>query len=102
MDNDLTNKSVAKLFSGEVMLSIIATIFMVGVTWQSLAQKVDDTDGKVDKLEGQQEQTEHSVQAVRVDIAVLKRDVEAQSDKLREQGQDIKTILHILQKTEQE
>ena len=97
MSEDLTNKNVAKLFSGEVLLSILATVFMVGVTYQSVAQKTDENKAQISKVEVNQEQTDRSVQAVRVDIAVLKRDVEAQNDKLKEQGQDIKQILRILQ-----
>jgi peptidoglycan hydrolase CwlO-like protein len=104
MGGDITNKGISRILSVEMLASLIVTVFVVGVTWASLANTVSATDVKVIKLESKQEATANSVQQVRVDLAVVKnqqnniqQDLAEQSEKLKEQSRDIKQILQILQ-----
>lgn len=104
---EISNNKLSKFLSIEIVGSMLITAFMVGVTWNSLAGDVSATDKKVSKVEVKHTELETSIQSIQVDVAVvktnqehLKDDIERQNTKLREQGQDIKQILRILQEVE--
>lgn len=100
----VSNNTLSRVFSLEMVGSLLATAFLVGMTWNSLAKDVKDTDGKVGRVEQKHIELETNVQSIRIDMAVvktnqehIKRDFETQGEKLKEQGEDIKKILQILQ-----
>jgi len=100
----VSNNTLSRVFSIEVIGSLLVTAFMVGMTWSSLAKDVNATDGKVGRVEEKHKEMENNVHTIRVDLAVvktnqehIKRDFEQQGEKLKEQGEDIKKILQILQ-----
>ena len=103
--DEMSNNKLSKFLSAEILGSMLVTAFLVGVTYQSLAKDVSATDGKVATVEKKYDRMEDNVTRIQVDMAVvktnqenIKTDIDKQNVKLREQGQDIKEILRLLQR----
>ena len=100
---EITNNKLSRLLSIEVVGSLLVTAFIVGVTWNSVAKDVQAADAKVQRVEKKNAELDQNMQSIKVDVAVVKtnqehisKEIDRQSQKLREQGQDIKQILQIL------
>lgn len=94
--SDMTNLKLSKIVSMEVLMSILATVFIVGVTWSSLAKDVESAESQIGKVESAQLDLEQSVQSIEVDIAVVKTTQSQIRHELKEQSDDISEVLRLL------
>lgn len=99
-NNDMTNLKLSKIVSAELLGSIAATIFIVGVTWSSLAKDVESAEHKITKVEKKQTDLEGSVQSIEVDIAVVKSTQGEIRREVEKQSENIDEVLRLLRRNQ--
>jgi len=95
---DMSNTRLSKILSVEVFGSICATIFIVGVTWSSIAKDVESAEHKLIRVEQAQTDLEGSVRSIEVDMAVVKTHQQQIRREVEQQSRDIAEVLRLLQK----
>lgn len=88
---------ISKFISVEIICSMLVTIFLVGGSWSSQSQAVKAAEQKIDDQAKKQAAADATVATMAIDIAVVKTQLDNQSDDLKSQRQDIKQILNLLQ-----
>jgi Tfp pilus assembly protein PilO len=97
-DQDPTNWGLARLFSVEMMGSLLVTAFLVGGTYTALAENDKKQDDKIVSIQTEQEQVKKTVNDIKVDVAVIKANQGHTRDELRSLKATNQRILDILER----
>lgn len=77
--------------------SLIVSVFLIGVAYQSLAGHDKSQEARIASVEVSQQILERTVTTIQIDIATLVANQENQKEILKEQKEDTKQIIGILQ-----
>lgn len=102
MPDDMTNNRLAKFLSVENIGSLITIAFVFGMGYSALASESAETKAKLSNMKIEQKQLVTDVQTIQTDIAVIKNDQQHVKRQLREQKDDLKRVLMILEKRDRE
>ena len=104
-EREVSNLTLAKLFSWEFILSAVLFVFALGVAWNNVNTKVMAADEKLHDQDRRLQNTEQAIQRIEIDTAVIKQNqisfkqsIELQAMELKQQGKDTAAILRILEK----
>lgn len=96
--NDITNAKLGKLLSIEFIGSVIVGAFMAGGAYFALSTQTTALASDQKETNEQVELIKEDVNAIKRDMAVMSNDQKHIRNEMKEQKQDIKRVLHILER----
>ena len=97
---DISNTTLSKIFSVEVLITVLTGVFLWGLAWAGITQDVQDTNQKVEIVTTEQKQMHGDVAEIKTDIALIKQDQGYLKDQLRNTNKDIERILRLLERNQ--
>ena len=104
-NDDVSNSKMSKLFSVEIVGSIIATAFIMGAGYRALAGdqeqaniRIAETTQKIHDIERQQQSIKSTVANIQTDTAVIRNDQTHMNKTLEKNSKSIEKVLEILMK----
>ena len=94
MPDDLTNRSLAKFLSIENIGSLIVIAFLFG----GVAYANQETANKVDALIAEKKEFTRDVNAIKLDIALMKKEQSYIKHHIEEQNKDLKEVINLLKR----
>jgi peptidoglycan hydrolase CwlO-like protein len=95
---DLTNRGLSKLFSIEILGLIIVSAFTIGTLYSQLSIAQAEQDHRMDGLEQEQRNIKRAVDSISTDTAVLRNEQAYIKEQVKEQREDIKRILQLIER----
>ena len=96
-ESDITNNSLSKLFSVEILGAAFVFVFGLGVTYTTLAEGQTKADERIQKIETEQTAIKSAVHSIQTDTAVLRTEQSHMREETKELKQDVRRILTILE-----
>lgn len=98
-EGDLTNKGLSKIFSIEILGVIIASAFAIGAMYSQFSSAQAQQDNRMEVLEQEQKNIKRAVDSISTDTAVLRNEQAYIKEHIKEQREDIKRILQLIERT---
>ena len=91
---------IAKLGSIEVLGSLLASVFVAGVTWATITLGQESQNKDIEKNEKKVENVEKKIDGVKNDLIDIQIQNSAMKNEQKNQGENIKQIVIMLQRIE--
>lgn len=101
-DNDVSNSKMSKLFSVEIVGSVIATAFIMGMGYKALASDQDVATKRIEDIELRQKTINQTVSSIQTDTAVIRNEQQHMNKTLERHSDDIQQVLKLLMKHERD
>jgi len=97
-EKDVSNNKMSKLFSFEIIGSVLATAFIMGMGYKALASDQVTANKRIEKIEAVQGQMQTTVSSIQTDTAVIRNDQEHMTKTLEKNSRSIEKVLELLMK----
>jgi len=92
----VSNNKLSRIFSVEIVGSLLVTAFLVGGSYFTLANSQENSDREMKSVKAQQASMSKDISKIQTDTAVILNEQKHMTKTLEHHNRDIKKILELL------